>query len=253
MYNKFEHLFNTEMPARKPAPATTRRKSEAAPRPDRQQAILLAAEKLFAQRGYHAVTIRQIAEEAGVPLALVAYYYGPKQDLFHAVFAHWSHTIDERLAALDATPQDPDDPQTLQRIVEAFVAPVIRMRSSPEGQFYAQLVGRELAYHGEESDRVLRDFFDPLAHRFIDALHHALPHGSRADAAWGYQFALGALLHHLVDVRVERLSLDINRANDPAAAERLVRFIVGGLRAALSPPPPLSPRPPSKTNPRRQT
>jgi beta-phosphoglucomutase-like phosphatase (HAD superfamily) len=33
--------------------------------------FLLAAEKLFAQRGYHAVTIRQIAEEAGVPLALV--------------------------------------------------------------------------------------------------------------------------------------------------------------------------------------
>jgi AcrR family transcriptional regulator len=236
VYNIFEHMFNTEMPSRKPEPE--RRQKRAAPRPDRQQAILLAAERLFAQRGYHAVTIRQIAEEAGVPLALVAYYYGPKQDLFHAVFAHWGHTIDERLAALDATPQDPDDPQTLPRIVEAFVAPVIRMRSSPEGQFYAQLVGRELAYHGEESDRVLREFFDPLAHRFIDALHHALPHGSRADAAWGYQFALGALLHHLVDVRVERLSLDINRANDPAAAERLVRFIVGGLRAALPLPPP---------------
>lgn len=238
-------MFNTAMP--------TRRQKSAAPRPDRQQAILLAAERLFALRGYHAVTIRQIAEEAGVPLALVAYYYGPKQDLFHAVFAHWSHTIDERLAALDATPQDPDDPQTLQRIVEAFVAPVIRMRSSPEGQYYAQLVGRELAYHSEESERVLHEFFDPLAHRFIDALHRTLPHASRADAAWAYQFALGALLHHLVDVRVERLSLNLNRPNDPAAAERLVRFIVGGLRAALSPPAPISPRPPSKTNPRRQT
>jgi len=33
-------------------------------------AILLAAEKLFAQRGFHAVTIRQIADEAAVPPAL---------------------------------------------------------------------------------------------------------------------------------------------------------------------------------------
>src|SRR4030095_1789396 len=33
----------------------------------------LAAEKLFAQHGYHA-TIRQIADGAGVPLALVGYY-----------------------------------------------------------------------------------------------------------------------------------------------------------------------------------
>lgn len=252
MYNIFDQAFNTDMPARKTAPSPARRKSEAPPRPDRQQAILLAAEKLFAQRGYHAVTIRQIAEEAGVPLALVAYYYGPKQDLFHAVFAHWSQTIDERLEALDAASQDPADPQTLTRIVEAFVGPVIRLRSSPEGQYYAQLVGRELAYHGEESDRVLRDFFDPMAHRFIDALHHALPQGSRADAAWGYQFALGALLHHLVDVRIARLSLDQNQPSDPAAAERLVRFIVGGLRAALPAPPSPTPRPPSKPTKRRQ-
>lgn len=224
-------MFNTTMPSRKPEPA--RRQKSAAPRPDRQQAILLAAEKLFAQRGYHAVTIRQIAEEAGVPLALVAYYYGPKQDLFHAVFAHWSHTIDERLAALDAVSKDPADPNTLTRIVEAFVFPVIRMRSSPEGQYYAQLVGRELAYNSEEADRVLHDFFDPMANRFIDALHEVLPHGTRAEAAWGYQFALGSLLHHLVDDRIARLSAHINTPSDPAAAERLVRFIVGGLRAAL--------------------
>ncbi len=238
------------MVTRKTAPATARRKSEAAPRPDRQQAILLAAERLFAQRGYHAVTIRQIAEEAGVPLALVAYYYGPKQDLFHAVFAHWGHTIDERLAALEAVPIDPADPQTLTRITEAFIYPVIRMRCSPEGQYYAQLVGRELTYNSEESERVLHEFFDPMANRFIDALHQTLPHGTRADAAWGYQFALGALLHHLVDHRIARLSDHVNTPSDPAAAERLVRFIVGGLRAALTPPDTKPKR--STTPPRRR-
>ncbi len=248
MFNKFDQAFNTDMPATKTAPAAARRKSDAPPRPDRQQAILLAAEKLFAQRGYHAVTIRQIAEEARVPLALVAYYYGPKQALFHAVFAHWSQTIDERLQALETASRNPADPDTLTRIVEAFVQPVIRMRSSPEGRYYAQLVGRELAYNSEEADRVLRDFFDPMAHRFIDALHQALPEGSRADAAWGYQFALGSLLHHLVDDRVERLSLHLNRASDPAASERLVRFIVGGLRAAM--PVPVQKKPP--TPPRRR-
>jgi AcrR family transcriptional regulator len=247
VFNKFDQAFNTDMPARQNTTAATRRKSEAPPRPDRQQAILLAAEKLFAQRGYHAVTIRQIAEEAGVPLALVAYYYGPKHDLFHAVFAHWNQTIEERLAALADAVRDPADPQTLTHIVEAFVSPVIRMRSSPEGQYYAQLVGRELAYNSEEADRVLRDFFDPMAHRFIDALHHALPQSSRADVAWGYQFALGALLHHLVDDRVERLSQNLNRASDPAAAERLVRFIVGGLRAAM--PVPAQKKPPPRRRP----
>ncbi len=206
---------------------------DAEARPDRQLAILLAAEKLFAQRGYHAVTIRQIADEAGVPLALVGYYFGPKHDLFHAVFAHWNSTIEERLAALDAALAAGPPAGRLQRIVEAFVMPVIRMRASVEGQYYAQLVGRELGYASQEADRVLREFFDPMAARFIDALHAALPHATRADAAWGYQFALGALLHHLVDTRVARLSGGVNVPSDPAAAERLTRFIVGGLRAAL--------------------
>ena len=238
------------------APARTRAAarsatSEEALAPNRQANILQAAERLFATRGFHGVSIRDIADEAGVPLALVGYYYGPKHELFHAIFAHWNQTIEERLQALDAASSDPRDPDTLTRIIEAFVGPVIRLRSSPEGHYYAQLVGRELAYNSQEADRVLRDFFDPMAHRFIDALHHALPQGSRADAAWGYQFALGALLHHLVDDRIGRLSNHVNTPSDPAAAERLVRFIVGGLRATLPvAPPKKSSTPPSH---RRQT
>ncbi|SEK61352.1 transcriptional regulator, TetR family [Variovorax sp. YR750] len=220
-------------------------------RPDRKQAILLAAEKLFSQHGYHVVTIRQIAEEAGVPLALVGYYYGQKHELFHAIFEHWSHSIDARLAGLAAVNIDPDDPRTLQRIIDAFTAPVLALRASSEGEYYALLVARELYHATEEADRVLRAYFDPLAEAYIDALHVALPHATRSQAAWGYQFALGALLHHLNDSRIERLTLGENKRADPAVAPMLVNFIVGGLRAAL--PRPKTARPTQKkTTPRRQ-
>ena len=53
------------------APPKTRTRAADHNRPDRRAAILLAAEKLFAEHGYHAVSIRQIALEAQVPLALV--------------------------------------------------------------------------------------------------------------------------------------------------------------------------------------
>src|SRR6218665_2989950 len=99
------------MQARTPIVERSARRTAAAReagRPDRRRAILLAAEKLFAQHGYHAVMIRQIAEQAGVPLALVGYYFGPKHAPFHAIFEHWSHTIDERLAGLAALDNDPD-------------------------------------------------------------------------------------------------------------------------------------------------
>lgn len=205
-------------------------------RPDRKADILLAAEKLFAQRGYHAVSIRQIAEEAGVPLALVAYYYGQKHELFHAIFEHWNDTIEERLAELRRVPDDPTDPRTLARIVEAFTGPVLRLRASAEGEYYALLVARELYHATAETDRVLRAYFDPLANAFIDAMNRALPHATRGQVAWCYQFALGALLHHLSDTRVERLSRGESLAGDPAASALLNDFIVGGLRAALPAP-----------------
>jgi len=227
----------------------TRAAAAEAARPDRKQAILLAAEKLFARHGYHVVTIRQIAEEAGVPLALVGYYYGQKHELFHAIFAHWGHSIEERLAGLRAVDNDPADPRTLPRIIEAFIGPVLALRASAEGEYYALLVARELYHATEEADRVLRGYFDPLAEAYIDALHIALPHATRGEVAWGYQFALGALLHHLSDNRIERLSRGENRRGDPAAAPMLVRFIVGGLRAAL--PRPRTPN--KKTHSRRQT
>jgi AcrR family transcriptional regulator len=228
------------LPRRAAAVRPPARRSRAAgadsTRPDRRQAILLAAEKLFAQHGYHAVTIRQIADEAGVPLALVGYYFGPKHELFHAIFAHWNHSIEARLEGLRAVRNDPADARTLPRIIEAFVAPVLALRASAEGEYYALLVARELYHASEEADRVLRAFFDPLAMAYIDALQIALPHASRGQVAWGYQFALGALTHHLSDVRVERLSRGENRRSDPLAAPLLVSFIVGGLRAAMPRP-----------------
>ncbi len=104
MYNKNVRSFNDEVPTPL-RPARSLRfaaDNETAPRPDRRQAILLAAEKLFAQRGYHAVTIRQIADEAGVPMALVGYHYGQKHESFEATFERWSPTIDERLTGLHA-------------------------------------------------------------------------------------------------------------------------------------------------------
>ena len=48
-------------------------------------AILDAAEKLFSERGFTAVSVRDIAAEAGVSHALVHRYLGSKQDVYRAM------------------------------------------------------------------------------------------------------------------------------------------------------------------------
>ena len=243
-------MFNVGMASTAVATKPPRSRRVTEPRADRKQAILLAAEKLFAQRGYHAVTIRQIADEAAVPLALVGYYYGQKHELFHAIFVHWNRTIEERLERLRSVAAEAPDDDALRLIIEAFTGPVLRLRSSSEGEYYALLVARELYHAIEETDRVLRAYFDPMAHAFIDALHQRLPHASRAQVAWAYQFSLGALLHHLSDERITRLSKGQCDPRDPVGGQMLVDFIVGGIRAAV-PLPVAASRPAPKTR-RRQ-
>ena len=47
--------------------------------------ILDSAQELFAKQGPRAVTVRQVAEHAGVSHALVHKYFGSKDDLIKAV------------------------------------------------------------------------------------------------------------------------------------------------------------------------
>jgi AcrR family transcriptional regulator len=164
---------------------------------------------------------------------LVGYYYGPKHSLFLAIFERWNATIDERLSQLEAVRAAKVDASSLTRIIEAFIDPVLKMRASSEGEYYALLVARELYNATPETDKVLRKYFDPLAHAFIDAIHHLLPHASRVQVSWCYQFALGALLHHLSDSRIERLSRGQAEIAESSARDLLIRFIVGGINAAL--------------------
>ncbi len=204
-------------------------------RPDRRQNILDASQRLFARYGYHAVTIRQIAAEAKVPLALVGYYFGQKQELYDAIFAHWSSTVVQRSLDLREALMAPIGEQ-LHRIVSAMVVPVVRVRDSAQGESYALFLARGLTQQGVEEDRAIREFLDPVSAEFVTALHGALAHEApgftQAQAAWGYQFALGALLHYLSDQRVNRLSNGNNTAGDPAVEKQLCAFIVHGLRGA---------------------
>ncbi|HUG23481.1 TetR/AcrR family transcriptional regulator [Piscinibacter sp.] len=228
----------------KPTPATKRAASrrhveptEQDLAPNRKQNILLAAERLFAARGFHGVSIRDIAEEAGVPLALVGYYYGPKVELYHEIYRQRSGYIGERLQGLAQAQRSARPGHYLEEIVKAFVLPVLAVAANPDGRHFLRLLSRGMADHLEEDEPVIRELFDPLAHAFIDAMTAAVPAATRARIAWCYQFALGALLHHVIDERIERLSHGENRPGDgEAAGPLLVDFITHGIRGACGAP-----------------
>lgn len=205
--------------------------------PNRRQNILLAAERLFAQRGFHGVSIRDIAEEAGVPLALVGYYFGPKLSLYHDIFREHSPFIQARLDALAQVPTNVPPAQRLEAIITAWVAPVFQLATTLDGQYFLQLLKRALHEHIPEDEPVVKALFDPLAHAFIDALSDALPHAGRDTVVWCYQFALGALMNAVTDTRVERLSRGESSVSELTnVMPMFIRFITHGMRQACATP-----------------
>ena len=66
-----------------------------------RERILDAAEKLFAERGYHGVSIRDVTGAAEVDVALVNYHFGSKEMLLEAVVARRAdQLVDEWKRAL---------------------------------------------------------------------------------------------------------------------------------------------------------
>lgn len=53
---------------------------------EKQQAIITIAEKLFSVNGFDGTSVRDIAHEAGVNVAMISYYFGSKEKLMEAVF-----------------------------------------------------------------------------------------------------------------------------------------------------------------------
>jgi AcrR family transcriptional regulator len=87
--------------------------------------VLREAARLFAERGFQATTIRDLASQAGVNIAAINYHFRSKEELHSAVLelalAEWSSEI---VAGEDLS-SDAGLERVLRTIIAALVAPVI--------------------------------------------------------------------------------------------------------------------------------
>ncbi|WP_341991419.1 TetR/AcrR family transcriptional regulator [Azorhizobium sp. AG788] len=207
-------------------------------RPDRRSAILLSAEALFAERGYAAVSVRDIATRAGVPIALVGYYFGRKQELFGTIFAHRQVYITERIARIEEVDCGPSNPNAVADLVRAWAEPVITLRGSEAGDVFSLLVARTAWDPGPEATAIIERFYDPLARAFVAAMGRALPDVAGDRIVWAYEYAVGALLMYVGDKRIERLTHGRAISADPALCADFIRFISAGFNTLRQGDPP---------------
>ena len=104
------------------------------------EAILDAAEQLFAVQGFAATTIKQLGAAAGVNPALIYYYFGSKEELYRRLLRRLFSTIAARgTAGLEQSPS----PEAAVRAILSVQSQVLTEHPS-----IPRLIARELADYG---------------------------------------------------------------------------------------------------------
>ena len=95
---------------------------------EKQIQIMEAAEKLFAAKGFNGTSVRDISEAAGVNLAMVSYYFGSKEKLFEAMFAHRSEFFKLQLETMIQNKQL-EPMQKMDQLIDQYIVKLTHHQS----------------------------------------------------------------------------------------------------------------------------
>lgn len=188
-----------------------------------RQRLLDAAERLFAEHGYQATTMRTLTAEAAANIAAVNYHFGCKQALLEAVVHRAiGPVVQERSRRLAALPDD----ASVEAVVDAIIGPLIERMESDRALL--PFLGRLFVDPDPEMRALVKAEVKDADHSQLAVLARVLPDLPR-DELWLRMRSMFAVVGATVTG-----TFDLPDACMPSREElraRLVTFLAAGLRA----------------------
>lgn len=201
-----------------------------------REAILNSAELAFAEGGYAGISVRDLAERAGVTQGLIRYYFETKQQLFDEVYRRRGGLLSgHRHVLLDRLLQG-GSPVTVQAIIRAYLQPQWDLKYSGEaGAAFVRLQARLHAEPEEHALRLRREVYDASVKRYVDALAQVLPDIPKRTIGLRMAFLVGTYLFMLNDLgRVEDLTEGkITHLSKDEMLDYMVEFLAAGIQAPI--------------------
>lgn len=208
---------------------------------DTKLRILDAAEDLYIEFGYEAMSLRQITSRAEVNLAAVNYHFGSKETLLQAMLSRRLDRLnEERLALLTRAEATWPSPQlTCEHVLGAMFIPALAISHHRDigGPAFLRLLGRVYADPSPFIRDYLQRHYAPVFERFFEAFAHALPELPRQELGWRLHFALQALSGVLASTDTSRL-IDTFAQGQPMGDLQVVARLTALMVAALKAPMP---------------
>ena len=207
-----------------------------------RERILRTAERLFAERGFNGVSVRELAAEAQVNIASIGYHFENKEGLLSEVYRrHCEPLIEERLRGLEASSRLRGQAR-IAAIIEAFIRPALQQVEVEGGAAFIRL---RAVLSGENSDlleKLVAENFDHSSTAFIDELCVCLPHLTRTDVCWRFHFLLGTIYYTAAGPH--RITAFSHGRCDPSDTEAVIKELVPFMTRAFV-------APATKTQPKR--
>jgi AcrR family transcriptional regulator len=199
-----------------------------------REKLIVSAERLFADRGFDGVSVRDIANAAGVNSALVGYYFRGKEGLLSEVYTrHCEPMKRERARLLEEYSKTAKGP-TLEQVIEAFIRPSLEVTTDKNGRTdFTRLRAVLSAENSALLEKLVAENFDESSRMFVDALCECLPDLTREDVLWRFHFLLGTIYYTAAGPhRIKTLSRGRCDPSDPVdTCRHLVPFLAAGFRA----------------------
>lgn len=93
---------------------------------DKQLKILHAAELLFADKGFDGTSIRDIAKEAGVNIAMISYYFGSKEKMLETLML--SRMADLKIQLIHLVNQSLSPLEKIEKLIELYIGRICKNR-----------------------------------------------------------------------------------------------------------------------------
>src|SRR3569833_532493 len=139
--------------------------------------ILDAAEQLFAEFGYHGVTLKDVAARVGVSSTLIHYHFSGKESIFDAVWARKvPPSTQGRLEALRRNAEEAGDHVTVEGALHAWVDPDLKLHQ--DDRDYWAAIGKISAQANSAAGwgaEKMTNYFNPVGLALIELLKQAMP------------------------------------------------------------------------------
>lgn len=191
------------------------------------QRLLEAAEVLFVEQGYEAMSLRQITALAHANLAAVNYHYGGKEALMHELLTlRLAHLNEERLKLLTACEHEWHERPDAASILGTLFVPALRLSRDPAGgPSFMRLLGRVYSDPSPFIRNYLQEHYRPIFERFFEAFSAALPGLPRNELGLRLHFGLKALAGMLAGEDFNQLAATLSMGEAMDDATLLARLI----------------------------